>query len=81
MDRFDVTLDEQSARKLQALAERTHVQPGSLDRSLLISALEDADPDPRTVVELLDRLPGAYERAQLGLGQARSGTTIALDEL
>jgi len=33
------------------------------------------------VVELLDGIPGAHERAQLGLTQAKSGDTISLEEL
>lgn len=31
--------------------------------------------------ELLDGMPGAYERAQLGLAQARAGDTVSLDAL
>jgi hypothetical protein len=33
------------------------------------------------VAELLDEIPGAYERARLGLEQAAAGETIPLDEL
>jgi len=44
-------------------------------------ALDDADPHPRHVAELLDSLPGAYERATLGLERARAGETIALEDL
>ena len=58
-----------------------HVQPGTLARSLLSSALDDVDPDARNVVQLLDGIPGAFERAQLGLKQAHAGDTFALDEL
>jgi hypothetical protein len=58
-----------------------HVQPGTIARSLLANALDEADPDARNVVDLLDGLPGAYERAQLGLGQARAGETVPLDDL
>jgi len=38
-------------------------------------------PKPSEVAELLDGIPGSYERAQLGLGQAEAGETIPLDEL
>lgn len=79
--RLNVTLAPEYAEKLARLAERTHVQEGTLARSLLSSALDDADPDPDNVAELLDSIPGAYERAQLGLEQARAGETIELDEL
>jgi predicted transcriptional regulator len=81
MDRLNITLDEEQAEKLTRLAERMHVQPGTVARSLLFSAIDAADPDPRNVVELLDATPDAYERAQLGLRQAEAGETILLDEL
>jgi hypothetical protein len=57
-----------------------HMQPGTLARSLLAQALDDADPDPRNAVALLDAIPGAHERARLGLRQARAGETVALDD-
>lgn len=81
MERLNITLDDELAEKLARLAERMHVQPGTVARSLLSSALDDADPDARNVVELLDGMPGAYERAQLGLKQAETGETVSLDEL
>jgi hypothetical protein len=79
--RLNVTLDSEHAAKLALLAERTHVQEGTLARSLLSSALDEADPDPRTVTALLDGIPGAYERAQLGLRQGKEGKTVPLDDL
>ena len=79
--RLNVTLDPERAAKLALLAERTHTQEGTLARSLLSRAIDDADVDARHVVELLDGIPGALDRAQLGLEQARSGQTVALDEL
>ena len=81
MERLNITLDDEQAEKLSRLAERMHVQPGTIARSLLSSAIEDADPDPKNVVDLLDGIPGAYERAQLGLRQAKTGETVRLDEL
>jgi hypothetical protein len=79
--RLNVTLDPESAEKLALLAERTRTQEGTLARSLLAHAIHDADVDARHVVELLDGIPGAFERAELGLEQARSGQTIPVDEL
>ncbi len=79
--RLNVTLDSEHAARLARLAERTHVQQGTLARSLLSIALEEADPDARNVADLLDGIPGAYERARLGLERARGGETIALNEL
>jgi hypothetical protein len=79
--RLNVTLDPEHAARLARLAERTHVQEGTLARSLLSTAIEDADPDARNVATLLDGIPGAYERARLGLERARAGETISLDDL
>lgn len=79
--RFNVQLDEVRATKLRALAERTHVNPGTLARSLLSTALDEADPDPDSVVDLLDSIPGAFDRAQEGLREIRAGKEIPLDEL
>lgn len=79
--RLNVTLDAERATKLARLAERTHINEGSLARSLLSQALDDAGADPRNVAALLDSVPGAFERAQLGLKQARAGRTIELDDL
>jgi hypothetical protein len=81
MERLNITLDDEQAEKLRRLAERMHVQPGTIARSLLSSAIDEADPDPGNVIDLLDGIPGAYERAQLGLRQAKAGQTVPLDEL
>jgi hypothetical protein len=79
--RLNVTLDAEHAARLTRLAERVHVQEGTLARSLLSVAIEEADPDSRNIGALLDGIPGAYEQAQLGLSQAKEGRTIPLDEL
>jgi hypothetical protein len=79
--RINVTLDEVHARKLARLAHRTHVQEGTLARSLLATALDDADPDASRITEILDSIPGAWERTQEGLAQARRGEGTPLDEL
>jgi hypothetical protein len=81
MERLNITLDDEQAEKLARIAERMHVQPGTVARSLLSSAIDDADPDAPNVVELLDGIAGAYERAQLGLEQAKAGETVSLDKL
>ena len=79
--RLNVTLDHAYAAKLARLAQRTHVNEGTLARSLLSQALDEADPDPRQAADLLDGLPGAFERAQQGLQDAKAGRTIRLDDL
>lgn len=80
-NRFNVTLDELHAAKLRQLAERTHTNEGTLARSLLSSVLDEVDPDPRNIADLLDGIPGALERAELGRAQAEAGLGTALDEL
>jgi hypothetical protein len=62
-------------------SERTHVQEGTLARSLLSTALDGADPDAARITEILDAIPGAWERAQEGLEQARRGEGVPLDKL
>jgi hypothetical protein len=79
--RINVTLDEVHARKLAKLAERTHVQEGTLARSLLSTALDDADPDANRMTEIHDAIPGAWERTQEGMAQAMRGEGTPLDEL
>lgn len=81
MERLNITLDDEYAEKLARIAERTHVQPGTVARSLLSTALDEADADARSVVELLDGIPGAHERARLGRAQADAGETIPLEQL
>ena len=80
-NRVNITLDDVHAEKLRRLAERTHVNEGTLARSLLSTALDEADPDPRNVTELLDGIPGAFERAELGLRQIRAGDGTPLEAL
>jgi len=81
MERLNITLDDEQAEKLNRLAERMHLQPGTIARSLLSSALDEADPDARNVAALLDGIPGALSRAKLGSEQARAGETLSIDEL
>ncbi|HEX4838555.1 MAG TPA: hypothetical protein VFV03_08545 [Solirubrobacteraceae bacterium] len=79
--RLNVTLDPEHAARLAQLAERTHVQEGTLARSLLSMAIEDADPDARNVATVLDGIPGAYERARLGMERGHQGEVVTLDDL
>jgi hypothetical protein len=77
--RLNLTLDAERAARLKRLAERTHLQEGTLARSLLSAAIDDADTDPRNVVALLDGISGAYERAELSRRQIRAGEGVPLD--
>jgi hypothetical protein len=80
-NRLNVTLDDEHAAKLARLAQRVHINEGTLARSLLSSAIDDIDPDPHTVVAVLDGITGAWERAELGRRQAAAGDTVPLSDL
>lgn len=71
--RINVTLDLEHAEKLAMLAQQNHIQEGTPARSLLSTAIDDADPEAQRITELLDSIPGAWERTQEGLEQARRG--------
>ena len=79
--RLNITLDEHRAAKLARLAERVHVNEGTLARSLLSTAIDDSDPDAESVAAALEGIDGAWERAQFGRTQAASGETVGLDDL
>lgn len=79
--RINLTLDDEHAHKLALLASRSHVQEGTLARSLLSTALDDADPDAARITEILNAIPGAWERTQEGLEQAARGEGKSLDDL
>jgi hypothetical protein len=80
-NRVNVALDEEHVLKLRRLAERTHTNPGTIARSLLMTALDGADPDSRNVTALLDSIPGAFEQAERGRDEANAGLGTPLDEL
>ncbi len=80
-NRVNVILDDERALKLRRLADRTHTNPGTLARSLLSTALDDADPDPRRVTALLDRIDGAWEDATTGIDEVRADKGIPLADL
>jgi hypothetical protein len=79
--RLNVTLDPEYAERLGRLAARVHVQEGTLARSLLSTAIDEADPDARAVTEVLDAIPGAWDRAHMGLHQAAAGDAFPVDDL
>ena len=80
-NRVNIDLDEERAIKLRRLADRTHTNPGTIARSLLSTALDEADPDPRTITDILDRIPGAWEDAMAGSEEIRAGQGIPLEDL
>lgn len=76
-----MTLDEPHAEKLAQLAARAHMQEGTLARSLLSAALDEIVPDASRITEILDSIPGAWEKTQIGLRQAERGEGTPLDDL
>jgi hypothetical protein len=80
-NRFNVVLDDEHAAKLHSLAARTYVNPGTLARSLLSTALDQAAPDAESVTVLLDSIPGAYESALEGRRALRAGRVVRLEDL
>ena len=79
--RINVLLDDEHALRLKRMAEQSHAAEGTLARSLLSRAIDDAEVDGRTMVEVLNGIPGAAERIQLAREQIARGEGIPLDEL
>ena len=79
--RVNVVLDPEHAAKLERLADRTHTNPGTIARSLLASALDEADPDARSITDILDRIDGAFEAAHRGLAEGERGAGTRLEDL
>jgi hypothetical protein len=78
---ISLNLDDASAARLAMLAERAHAQQDDLAVTLLAEALAEFEREPTDLTSMLDRIPGAWNRMQLGQEQARRGETIGLDEL
>ncbi len=79
--RLNLQLDPEHRIKLDRVAARLYLQPGTAGRSLLYTILDQIEPDSVTITTLLDAIPGAYERAQAGLADAAAGRVVELDEL
>ena len=82
--RLNLTLDDEHAAVLSRLAARAHLQPGTLARSLLLTALdrtEEQERSARDVVSVLDAIDGSYERMEQGRRRAAAGDVTPLDEL
>ncbi len=76
--RITVVLDADHSEKL-ALRAGAGEEP--LAETLLAGALDNADPEPERLTALLDRIPGALDRAREGSSQAAADAAILLDEL
>ncbi len=76
-----VPLDRRHRDRLDALAARIHLSPEVVAGSLLATALDERDPEAATITAILDAIPGAWEDAQRGLEEIRSGHGLPLDSL
>jgi hypothetical protein len=74
-------LDDASAARLAALAERAHAEQDDLAVTLLSEALAEIEREPADMASVLDRIPGSWKRMQLGREQAGRGETVGPDEL
>ncbi|HZT14889.1 MAG TPA: hypothetical protein VFA19_02995 [Gaiellaceae bacterium] len=79
--RINVLLDEEHAARLRRMAEQSHAAEGTLARSLLSRAIDDAELDGRTIVEVLNGIPGARESIARGREQLARGDAVPLDEV
>jgi hypothetical protein len=79
--RLNLQLDEEHAIKLDQVAKRLYLQPGTAGRSLLYTILDQIEPDGLTMTTLLDAIPGAWDRAQRGLADVAAGRVIDLEQL
>ena len=79
--RLNVSLDEQRSAKLARLADRAHVADGTLARSLLSAAIDDADPDAGSITDILEGIPGLASRLERAEAEVASGAVVELGDL
>lgn len=79
--RLNVSLDEQRAAKLARLADRAHIPDGTLARSLLSAAIDDADPDAAAVTDILEGIPGLAGRLSEAEAEVDAGAVTELRDL
>lgn len=79
--RLNVSLDEQRSAKLARLADRAHVPDGTLARSLLSAAIDDADPDAASITQILEGIPGLPKRLAEAEAEVDGGGITELEEL
>jgi hypothetical protein len=81
MGRISVTIDEEHRQRLGALAAERQVDPDVIAGEMLTEALDRLDADGARYTEILDSIPGSWERAQEAMKQAERGETIPLSDL
>ena len=78
---ISVTLEPEYAVRLAAIAEQAHIQEDVLAGFLLAEAIDEAEIDARSIVEILNGIPGAFERTELGMLELGAGRGIPLEDL
>ena len=81
MARINVTLDDEHTQRLKYMAEQAHTAEGTLARSLLSRAIDDAEIDGRTMSEILNGIPDFATRLAAARAELKRGEGIPLDEL
>ncbi len=89
--RLNLTLDDHYAEKLDRVASRAHLASGTLARSLLCEAIDQAEAatDENSIAKagatamtaILAAAPGFSQRFERGVADARASRTVSLDEL
>src|SRR4051812_31894288 len=78
--RVTVSLPAAEHAKLQRLAAHTGTTEQADAEARLPQAIDDADPDPAAIIELLRRIPGARDGIDGGIADARAGRIVPADE-
>lgn len=63
------------------MAAQSYAAEGTLARSLLSRAIDEAEVNGQTIVEVLNGIPGARESIARGREQFARGEGVPLDEL
>lgn len=77
---ISVMLDEEHSRRLKQMARDANADEAVLARSLLARAIDGADVDGPAVAELLDSIPGAWERIDAARAELAAGKGIPLED-
>ena len=67
--------------RLRRMADQSHAAEGTLARSPLSRAIDEAEVDGHTIVEVLNGIPGARESISRGREQFARGEGLPLDQL
>jgi hypothetical protein len=78
---LQIKVASESIEALRRIAARAGTSEEVAASFLLANAIARAEEEAMDVADLLDRIPGAWERIQTGIDDARAGRTARLDDL